>query len=306
MLETFLRTQDSLWPAALAALAPEMHPVDRDATRIWFSFYPLAFHEVVEREGASKDFATIYQVRGTHRLREMVDTSHGFLYAHAYWPEIKAAILNWQGEPGSLAECARKVAGGSDLKLGLALIGLMTLRQTGIEGFGGPLAKTKPPERTPEQVLAARATDAKQGWLRKAVPRVTFREDRPEAWFASLPGQEIATAAELDKRPYQLEDSRCFENMGPIPVECRSGKCGTCWVGVLGGNERMTPMTDWERKRLAYFGYLDAGFERLDDERPLIRLACQATTTGSVSIVIPPWCGVPGRGRTAKGDATLK
>ena len=297
MLETFLRTQDSVWPATLAALTPEMHPVDREAVRIWFSFYPLAFHEVVERESGQKDFAAIYQVRGIYRLSEMADTSHRFLYAHHYWPAVKDAILRWQGEPPDLPTLARQIAGQpADLKLGLALIGLMTLRQTGAAGFGGSVSPMEPPAKRPEQVLAERATDARQGWLRKAVPRVIFREDRPEAWFASLPGQEIATAAELDKRPYHLEDDRCFENMGPIPVECRSGKCGTCWVGVLGGNERMSPMADWERKRLDYFGYLAAGFESLSEDRPRIRLACQAQASGSVAIVIPPWCGVPGRG----------
>ena len=276
-----------------------MHPVDREATRIWFSFYPVAFHEVVEREGQSRDFVTVYQVRGTFRLREMVDTSHSFLYAHAYWPEVKRAILDWAGEPVDLAGAARVGAERSgvavDLALGLALIGLMTLRQTGVAGFGGAAAKTGPPGKKPEQVLAERAMDAKKSWWRPAAPRVIFREDRGDGWFASLPGQEIATAAELDKRAY--EDARCFEGMGPIPVECRSGKCGTCWVGVLGGNERLAPMSDWERKRLAYFGYCDGGFESLEEELPLIRLACQAQAEGSVSIVIPPWCGVPGRGR---------
>ena len=126
------------------------------------------------------------------------------------------------------------------------------------------------------------------------VPRPVLHPAPPDA---ATRGALVATAAELDKRAYQVEDARCFEGMGPIPVECRSGKCGTCWVGVLGGNERMAPMGDWERKRLGYFGYCDGGFESLAEERPRIRLACQAQAEGSVSIVIPPWCGVPGRGR---------
>jgi hypothetical protein len=35
------------------------------------------------------------------------------------------------------------------------------------------------------------------------------------------------------------------------------------------------------------FGYLDSA-----DERPVVRLACQARAHGAVSIVIPPWNGV--------------
>jgi hypothetical protein len=42
-----------------------------------------------------------------------------------------------------------------------------------------------------------------------------------------------------------------------------------------------------ERRRMKVFGYLDSA-----EERPLIRLACQAKAHGAVSIVIPPWNGV--------------
>jgi hypothetical protein len=37
------------------------------------------------------------------------------------------------------------------------------------------------------------------------------------------------------------------------------------------------------------FGYIDT-----PDERPVIRLACQARVSGAVSIVIPPWNGIIG------------
>jgi hypothetical protein len=42
-----------------------------------------------------------------------------------------------------------------------------------------------------------------------------------------------------------------------------------------------------ERRRMAVFGYVNSS-----EERPLIRLACQARASGSVSIVIPPWNGM--------------
>lgn len=301
-METYLRTQDSVWPAAIRELCPRIHPVDRAAVRIWFSFFPLAFHEIVEREGGHKDFLAVYQARGMYRLRDQVDSSHSFLYGHRFWPDVKRALLSADVGGGRLVDVIGSVAaavdGPSDLTLGMAAVGLMTLRQVGAGAFGGTPAVQARREK-PDQVLAARAAD-KKSWLRPAQPRVIFREDDPEGWFAVRPGQELTTAAEQDKRPYHLRDSRCFENMGPIPVECRSGKCGTCWVGVLGGNENLSPMAEWERKRLAHFGYFDPGFESLADERPLIRLACQAQAAGSVSIVIPPWCGVRGEGGVSR------
>ena len=71
-------------------------------------------------------------------------------------------------------------------------------------------------------------------------------------------------------------------------MECRAASCGTCWIGVIGGAEKLSPVVDRdERRRMKVFGYLDSA-----EERPLIRLACQAKAHGAVSIVIPPWNGV--------------
>ncbi len=64
----------------------------------------------------------------------------------------------------------------------------------------------------------------------------------------------------------------------------------TCWVGVLGGAEKLSPVEELERRRLREFGYLDT-----DEEKPIIRLACQARAFGAVSIVIPPWNGIFGK-----------
>ncbi|MGH9902472.1 MAG: 2Fe-2S iron-sulfur cluster-binding protein, partial [Pyrinomonadaceae bacterium] len=79
-------------------------------------------------------------------------------------------------------------------------------------------------------------------------------------------------------------------NEGPIPVQCRSASCGTCWVGVLGGAEKLTDVAAREGRQMKEFGYTDT-----DEPRPLIRLACQARGAGAVSIVIPPWNGVFGK-----------
>lgn len=305
MLDSFLRSQDSQWPATIAALALAIHEVDRAATRIWFSLFPLVLHEIAEQHGADPVFDTHYQLRGAYRLHSQVDASHWFLFGHAYWPEVKRAILAHEGVAASLEDLCRAIAPApQELTLGITAIGLMTLRQVGRETFAGtqPAAGAQP-AKTPEQILEARRHGPPAGGFfakltkKSVAPRVVFNENDPEAWFALIPSQEITNAAEQDKRPHHLKDSRCFENMGPIPVECRSGKCGTCWVGILGGQEHLNELSEWEKKRLAYFGYFDSGFESTDDPKPLIRLACQAQATNHVSIVIPPWCGVYGEVR---------
>ena len=37
------------------------------------------------------------------------------------------------------------------------------------------------------------------------------------------------------------------------------------------------------------------GYNQPADEKPYLRLACQARATGNISIVIPPWNGVFGK-----------
>ena len=77
---------------------------------------------------------------------------------------------------------------------------------------------------------------------------------------------------------------------GPIPVECRTAACGTCWVGVLAGADRLSEVDDREWRKMKEFGYVDT-----DDPKPLVRLACRAKTHGNVTIVVPPWNGVFGK-----------
>ena len=89
-------------------------------------------------------------------------------------------------------------------------------------------------------------------------------------------------------RNWRELDPRRIE--GPIPVECRSASCGTYWVGILGGAEKLTDVAAREGKKIKEFGYIDTA-----EAKPLIRLACQAQALGAVSIVIPPWNGVFGK-----------
>jgi len=63
--------------------------------------------------------------------------------------------------------------------------------------------------------------------------------------------------------------------------------CGTCWVGVLGGAEKLSPVEKHEAVRMRVFGYAELQI----GTQPIMRLACQARAQGAVSIVIPPWNG---------------
>ena len=113
--------------------------------------------------------------------------------------------------------------------------------------------------------------------------------------------QEIASAAQSDPRDYRARDPRCTPGEGPIPVECRAASCGTCWVGVLGGAEKLSPVDERdERRRMKVFGYLDS-----PEAQPLIRLACQAVASGNATIVIPPWNGFIGKRKGSRETSAV-
>jgi ferredoxin len=175
----------------------------------------------------------------------------------------------------------------------------MALQQVGLEEFrrtpGEVLIDRKHLKRTPDEVLRERAKDDSQGlfgFLRTADRQwtVVWDENADGRRFRAVDKQEVASAAATDKRPWHETDPRCTVDEGPIPVQCRSASCGTCWVGVLGGAEKLSE-TDWrERKMMPLFGYVET-----DEPRPLIRLSCQARAEGAVSVVIPPWNGYFGK-----------
>lgn len=293
------------WRRAVETLSAEIHRIDRNATRIWFLFFPLELHLTLEAAADPEDLARRMGLMGNWKLANQISRSHRFLYAHRYWPQVKSAIQNVSAGPEELpalvsavAEAAARTARvDRELLLGMAAVGLMTLRQVGPEAFAAAPAEIHLSERarvlSPHQVLKHRARDDWQGVLgfTRGINRrwsVRFDEAESDAFFTVIDGQEIATAAQTDKRDYHLRDSRCTPGEGPIPVECRAASCGTCWIGVLGGEEKLSPVIDRdERKRMKVFGYLDSA-----EERPIVRLACQAKAHGAVSIVIPPWNGV--------------
>jgi ferredoxin len=297
------------WRAAVETLAASMHPVDATATRIWFAFFPLELCEAFEATDDPQTLTRRLELMGRWRLSGQVDESHRFLFAHRYWPQVKSAIettTHSAAEPlaalisGVADAAARTARVDREMLLGMSAVGLMTLRQAGADAFaaapGTVHLSGAARARSPHQVLRRRARDDSQGplgFLRglKKTWTVTFDENAPDAAFTAINGQEMASAAQSDKREYRSKEPRCTPGEGPIPVECRAASCGTCWVGVLGGAEKLSPVVARdEGRRMKVFGYIDT-----TEPRPLIRLACQAGVSGAVSIVIPPWNGMIGK-----------
>jgi ferredoxin len=173
----------------------------------------------------------------------------------------------------------------------------MTVQQAGVEAFAVPgklMIDRKHAAKSAEQILRERAKDDSQGllgFLRTVNKKwtVTHDENDDRARYVMNNIQDLAWGAADDRsRNWRQIDPRRSE--GPIPVECRSASCGTCWVGVLGGSEKLSDVAAREGKKIKEFGYIDT-----NEPKPLIRLACQAQTHGAVSIVIPPWNGVYGK-----------
>src|SRR5689334_22098126 len=86
------------WQRAVDALIAEIHPIDRNATRIWFAFFPLDLHIALEQADDLAGLERRLGLMGRWRLADQVDTSHRFFYSHRYWPQVKSAVLRWTGE----------------------------------------------------------------------------------------------------------------------------------------------------------------------------------------------------------------
>jgi ferredoxin len=316
--EQFLAQHDEeAWAASLTTLLRSIHEVDKNATQIWFSFFPLSLFSAFEAAADPELLAARLLVRGVYPLREQIDSSHKFLYGHRYWPEVKKAVETFAasfsaGNTG-LSDQILKVAGAASqatrvdqsLTVGITAVAFMTVRQTGLPAFisakGEMLLDRKHAKQSPEQVLRNRAVDDSQGLFGflKTIDKkwtVTHDENDDSAKYKLNNAQDLAWGAEADRsRNWREIDPRRPE--GPIPVECRSASCGTCWVGVLGGAEKLSDVAVREGKKIKEFGYIDT-----TEPKPLIRLACQAQALGAVSIVIPPWNGV--FGKYLKSDQT--
>jgi ferredoxin len=320
--EKFLGAQDEgAWERAVSELLPSIHEVDRNATRIWFAFYPLALADALDSAEDPDALAQKLLLQGRYRLRDQIDRSHRFFYGHRFWPEVKRVVAehaDTSPDPAArlsdeILVAARRAAElaktEESLLVGVTAAAFMTVRQAGLAAFNSSPGEVdtdrKALRREPEDVLRERARDDAQGllgFLRTTDKQwtVVWDESDPAARFKMMHRQEVASASPRDTRDWSQIDPRCTVGEGPIPVQCRSASCGTCWVGVLGGAEKLSPVEERERRVVRQLGYADT-----DEPQPLIRLSCQAQGLGAVSIVIPPWNGVFGKylgGQKRQGD----
>lgn len=302
----FLETHDQEnWNHVLDQLSPGVHSVDLAATRIWFGFWPLELSRALAERGGPAEMARVMDLEGNYRLETQIDSSVEFLYGANYWPDVKkAAVAHAEGAaPGpSLLDHIHEVARGLSAKLhvetslltGITAVAFNMLQQVGMEALAKAQdrpATGKRPKESAAAIVGRRAEkhsgvlDFLKGAAREFT--VTWDETRDGATFKAKLDQDFATAAATDKRDYRKVDYRRVE--GPLPVECRVGSCGYCWVGLLSGRESTSDVSAFEKTRLRYFGYDRAG--EPEDRHPVVRLACQTRCLGNVTLVVPPWNG---------------
>ncbi len=305
--ESFLAQHDDTdWLQVLFKLEPEIHNVDKRATRIWFSFFPLklkrAFDLAIDRATFERDLT----LKGKYLLSEQLDESAHFLYGHRYWAAVKQAVAAYAESTDSIAplyeqikDLATKIAAQVDadksLLVGITAVAFMSLSQVGLEQIKQPVTvAVKHSPKSPDQIFRERNTDDSQGvlgFLRSVDKRytVTFNEDQHQAKFKVIDLQDLTMAAATVRVPEHLTDARCRPGEGPIPVECRTCACGTCWVGVLSDPSKISPPNARELDKAKNVFCYD-GFTGEKDSP--IRMACQVKCHGNVSIVIPPWNGL--------------
>ncbi len=311
---------DEAWRRVVDRLEQAIHPVDRTPTRIWFHLFPMRLQRAIDLSANPSALEDYLRLEGRWRLADHRETSHRFLFGHRYWPEIVAAVRRYSTQPvvpGSLDLAAQiqEIARGAAAELGtdpswivgITAVAVRTLQQAGLGETPTDGSRAKGPHpggrdaANPDRMLARRLGGRGQGLLgflrRRRVWTVSFDERDPVATFPLIDGQHITTAAALDTRNHRARDPRCTE--GPIPVQCRSCSCGTCWVGILDGAETLSPVDAQERATIAALGYIDS-----DESHPIIRLACMAEARGPLSIVVPPWNGQVGARLQRAGRAT--
>jgi ferredoxin len=309
--EIFLNQFDEkAWLDAVTTLLPEIHEVDRNAVQIWFRFYPLSLFRYLQTAENKEEAIQKFVLQGDYELKDQIDASHKFLYGHRFWKETRDAVVNHaenfhtenadlKTEVRAIAKAVAQSAKTTEcLAVGIVLVGLMTMVQAGFDAFKAAEGKVyidaKQVKKSAKQVLAERAKDDSQGLFGflKTIDKkfsINYDETDGKAKFKIIYDEELATAAAKDQsRDWKAMDERRWE--GVIPVECRSAACGTCWVGVLGGQEKLSEVSRLERKQTKVFGY-----NQPEDEKPFLRLACQAKAYGNATIVIPPWNGVFGK-----------
>ena len=299
--------KQNIWDRIVAQLTPLMDPVDQTATRIWFSFWPLRLSQALREWEDPAQAAKDPELDGNFRLEGQLTQSVRFLFGSRCWPAVKEAVLDDTREGKKpdevplkqhILSVAEKLADTekvpSSVLLGITAVAFMALRQTGMEAFAEASDFSRKGSSVPltlEEVWKRRNQKPRRSWLHRLAGKpvehtVTFDERKAGSTFQALPGQDLSMASAREEE-HPAEDPRCIA--GPIPAQCRSGACGYCWVGVLHGRENLSGISEFERKRLNYFGY--ASSTSHEESHPVIRLACQSKCYGNVSVVIPPWNG---------------
>ena len=309
--EDFLNKHDEqAWLDAVNRLLPAVHAVDRNAVRIWFRFYPLALFRFLQSAEDKAVAVQKFAMQGDYELKNQINSSHDFLYGHRFWSDVKNEIVSraesFDNDNADLTEEIKHIAKAAadksktteSVTVGITAVGLMTLTQVGFDAFkNAPGASKKPSglmKKSPDRIVVERAKDDSQGLLGflKTIDKewtIRYDETADGGKFKLMNDEEIASGAARDQSQNWLEkDARCGE--GVIPVECRSAACGTCWIGILEGAEKLSDVATRESKQMKIFGYNQG-----DEPKPILRLACQARARGAVSIVIPPWNGVFGK-----------
>src|SRR6476646_2332539 len=171
--ETFLQQhEEEAWSATLATLLRSIHEVDRNATQIWFSFYPLALCRALQQTEDRDKLVQQLLLQGDYDLKDQIDRSHKFLYGHRFWPQVKGAVQQHadsfnQTSRDSLADqilaVAHRAAGKTDdtLLVGITAVAFMTVQQAGLAAFksspGILHIDSKHLKKSPEQILRGRA-----------------------------------------------------------------------------------------------------------------------------------------------------
>ncbi len=299
----FFYGEDS-WQTTLQALLPLVHNVDQDATRIWFALWPPSLHQKLDQSEDLNHTIHTLEIEGQCWLKEQLESSLSFFFAFQYWDKVREAVCSFAE---NLTSCDENLGAqihkvvktlSSDLKIpeshliGITAASLMSLQQVGLATLAETSPKFSTKKSSPEQFLKALTKKRNNlfGFLKTVDSKhtIVFNEHDKKCSFKAINGQDISMASGMDLLNYQSADPRCSE--GPIPFQCRTGTCGSCWIGVLRGKENLSAIGEFEKERLHYFGY-DFGIPQCESHPP-IRLSCQAKCYGDVSIVIPPWNGV--------------
>src|SRR5437870_6277397 len=88
--ETFLNQQnEEAWASALATLLRSIHEVDRNATQIWFAFYPLSLFCALREAGDRDKLVQQLLLQGDYDLKNRMVGWHNFFTANVFWRRSK-------------------------------------------------------------------------------------------------------------------------------------------------------------------------------------------------------------------------